>query len=324
MAKITVETELKTGGFKAGLDKLAGEADRFSKLAENKFSLFDIGKRLLRGFVGIELADVLEKPFERANEQLEKMVQKTAELNTLMQQGKISREDTVGHLSDITRQIEEAKADREAAEKARDEILPDNFDRFMNTIMTGIPLLGKLSGANAREQEFNKQQEAADAAGKREQQFREEARTLQQANRLEHLDFLNSSNEISDEEKVKKGLLSGTDLARKAKGRAELHLQDILGERGDGPEANQARLGVQRAGLALFEAQARAAKESEGARPQISASSLAQVGGGGSVNVFGGSGAMLGEARTQTGILRRIEMSLYHRTGVAAGDITTK
>lgn len=324
MAKITVETELNTKGFKAGLDKLAGEASAFTKKAEEKFTIADIGKKLLRGFIGFEAVDKAIEGMKEANDELQKTVELSKKLNEVEMAGKMAREGSGRREEDVQRQLRQAREDQLDAEQARDKFSnydPNTLKGFGLGVLAKVPLIGAAFAPQV--DEFKSRDADAKEAQLRAQKLSEDLKTSAQAKALHDFDTLQSFQTQDDELQVKKGQISGLQSAQNKLERAAKRAKVIDTALGPGEELDAALLAVNAADTGVFDANAAANKEKSGARPAIFASSLAQLGGGGSVNVFGGSGAMLGEAKTQTALLRQLVVGQRAQAAHAGtGDIT--
>lgn len=307
-----------------GLQNIKGQFQRVGAEVDKGFSLGSIARNFIGGFVGVNLAAKLVEPFKQAAAYAERIAQATASLREITVAGFMARNTPERNLQLMSREMQRndtrlADIDTKLAE------LPDFSDP--NWIKLGAQnpdLLNPFIVAAKKGQYDSLITEREDLQAKQQTMAGERANLERQTATAARQQGYERSG-IYDERRVARGEMSRIEALQAAADRASQEYLTVLRTRGPGVETDAAFNTLLRAQNALIPAEAQAERlRLNGVLPQISSSSLAQLGGGGNVNVFGGRpGEGLSELREQTRLLREISNKVGGGGPTVALDVGT-
>ena len=322
MAEIKVKAVYDGTSVSTGLQRLKGEAERTSeeigRKLNRRFGAPEVFKGLLQG-IGIgsvdQIKDLIVQPWKDAADQAERLA-KNAEAASAAQSRVIgaanagrSDPERMGilqnEIGELSRTIQ-----RESVDVQRDRKYASTNGPKMAFLMK---ILGETQARAVREDTM--QDNEAKLAEKEA-----EVQTLRRSSAKREEDEHLASLSLADSHAVKTGGMTEVEAAARAAGRAQTVLDAIKADPSRSGELFSAQQNQTRADYDEEYARSAAARRfAEGVNPVISASSLARLGGGGNVNAFGGrETAAERELRTQTSILRSIELALKntHKNGL--------
>lgn len=295
-----------------GLERVKGQAQRTAAELDKSFSLASLGRNFLSAFAGLKLVEILVNPLKESLAYLQRMTSASQTLADQMQRNRMQLNTPERNLGVLQQEIRDRQG-RLARATARRDDLPDfansAYAQSVAKLSETMGLSGVPGSAAFQKGQYDQlTEEITGLLGELndlETEFKSLTRNVETTSRQ----LGNERSGIYDERRVARGEMSQVEALQAAADRAAQEYQTVLRTRGRGAEADNAFNNMLRAQNALIPAEAEAERfRLQGVLPQISSSSLAQLGGGGNVNVFGGRpGEGITELREQTRLLRSID-----------------
>lgn len=314
MGVVNIRALLDWKNVQTGLQNIKGQMQRVGAEANKGFSLGSLARNFLGAFVGVNLVSKLVEPFKMAADYAERMSSAVASMRELSLAGIMQRNTPERNLGVIDREMRGNDARLAQIDAALKE-LPDFSDP--NWIKLGLqnPELANPFVLQAKKSQFDSLlAERNDLASKQQGLANDRAAIAREAEVAARRGGYETS-ALYDQRKVARGDMSQIEALQNAADRATSEYMTVLRTRGRGAESTAAFNAMLQAQNALIPAEAAADRARiNGVLPQISSSSLAQLGGGGNVNVFGGrAGEGATELREQTRLLRSIDSKIRAR-----------
>lgn len=300
-----------------GMQRMVGQAKRLGADMENGFSPGNIARNFISGFMGVDLVRKVVEPFKQAAVYADRVANAVAGLRDVSLAGIIGRNTPERNIQTISGEIKGNDA-RLASITAKLAELPDFSDpNFIKNIYKNPQMVNPFV-YEARKGEYDSLIAERDDINAKNQALVNQRNDLERNTAVSRRQVDYQTAGIMDQRSVRRGDMSQVAALEKAQQRATEEYMKILTTRGPGVETQQAYNAMLQAQDATRAATVAFDKDRiQGVLPQISSSSLAQLGGGGNVNVFGGrAGEGLSELKEQTRLLRAIE------TKIAGNSVT--
>ena len=295
-----------------GLERLKGQSQKVGADLEKSFSLAPLARNLIGAFGGLKLAELLVNPLKESLNYLQKMNTASRELGDSRARGFMARNTPEQNIAGVERERTDriGRLDRLNRDRAA---LPDFENSAYATGIAGVSATMGLSGvpgsAAFQKQRYDSITAERNATVLEIGELEDELHNLKRTVRETARGLDDARDGISDQRQVRRGSISQVEALQRASDRADDKFKDILRTRGRGAESSAARNDLLSAQDAVEIASVPFERDrTNGVLPQIASSSLAQLGGGGNVNVFGGRpGEGLSELREHTRLLRSID-----------------
>lgn len=304
MGVINIKAIFDWLSIQTGLQNMKGQFQRVGAEVDKGFSVGSLARNFLGGFIGVNLATKLVEPFKQAAGYAERIAQATANLRDLTLGGIQQRNTPERNLPVMEREM-----------RANDSRLAGIESALGNLADFSDPLAVVKNPRLLNPFIYEADKGQYDSLVAERDQLRERNQGLLNDRNEANRNIANTRRQLGyetggiyDRREVMRGGMSQVEALERAAQRAGDEYAHILKTRGLGNETTSAFNTYVQAQNAAE--QARAAFEKDrinGVIPQISSSSLAQLGGGGNVNVFGGrAGEGISELREHTRLLREI------------------
>lgn len=330
MAVVNIIAKFLGTDVETGFQRLGTASEEFKNKLEKNLSGAGLVKGLASALAGLNLAELIAAPFEKAAEMSGIMADNAERAAKATREAILVNTSPEGHVLNDTNEIKYAKArlgqidaqlnDRPAWWKF-DKGLGDYVDHPLISSVEAkavgalqkIPIVGGFfDGSNAPGKMLQRVTALQTEKSMLEAQItsaggsiKAAQRDISRENRHVGQDELRSY----DDQNVARGIISRSEAQRHKIGRLEAELDAVNADPiASAAQKKAARTALRDADTALIPIQVQERfNRIQGITPQISASSLARIGGGGNVNVFGGrEGALEIEAKAHTELLRII------------------
>lgn len=321
MGIINIKALFDGKAVQTGLDRVAGQAKRVGAELDKSFSVASLGKQFFGAFAGLKIAEILVSPLKEGLIYLEKMVAASRALGDVQSRGFMSRNSTERNVPIMQRLYKSRTSDLGRVNKelaGMPDFANSGYAQAMAKVSETMGLSGVPGSVAFEKNRFDSLTEERNRLATELTQLGDEiantTRELAQSNR--RLD--NERTSITDQRRVRRGEMSNVQAADAAAQRAAGEFNAVLQTRGAGTETKAAMNSLLQAQDAAEIARVAFNKDRiQGVLPQMSSSSLAQLGGGGNVNVFGGrQGEGVTELREHTRLLRSIDGKIGARNTI--------
>ncbi|MDF3056804.1 MAG: hypothetical protein K0R17_1019 [Rariglobus sp.] len=321
MGFISIKALFDGKAVQTGLERVSGQAKRVGAELDKSFSITSMGKSFFGAFAGLKVAEILVNPLKEGLAYLEKMAAASRNLADVQARGFISRNSTERNIP-ILQKMQRDRTTQFGRVTRELEGMPDfansGYAQAMAKVSETMGLSGVPGSVAFQKNRFDSLTEERNQLAAELTQLGNEiintTRELEQSQRRVGYD----RDAILDQRRVRRGEMSGVQAAENAAMRAAAEHGEIRSIRGAGVEADAAMNALRQAQDVAEIARVAFEKDRvQGVLPQLAASSLAQLGGGGNVNVFGGrEGEGVTQLREQTRLLRSIDGKIAARNSI--------
>ncbi len=266
MPKVIVETALDGTGFQTGLQSMLGGAERFQREAGKKFSIANVGKDLVKGFLGLQLVDSLVAPLRDAADYAKKIADSTDRLREINLGALSARggEARAGHLLDQEIAGNEQRLTEVRRQKAPDPTgsvlggpnMPDFANsygpNFWASLFAKIPVVGDMLPTVQKKAQFNDLSAEETALQEKQDQLRAQREALARQELASNRATVAAHQQNQDQQAQLTGQMGPVDAAQRELDRLLATAATIRQERGAGAEANGADLAAESQALVLL------------------------------------------------------------------------